>query len=461
LRERGFSEGRDRYSGKRVIVLGLARSGLSAMELLGEVGAEVIGMDENPAIEIPEKLEGMDIRLGKFDDSTLLHCDEVVLSPGIPVLHSFVQSALERGVPVISELELGFRFCESRIIAVTGTNGKSTTVNMIGAILKTAGINSVTAGNVGLPFTSVVRKLDESSICVLEVSSFQLETITEFHPKVAGILNLTPDHLDRYDTLDSYFSAKLRITENSTTDDIYFYRADDPVLSKHSGTFPGKSIPFSSTVELDTGAYLSGDALIFKQGNEKVTVMKVEELAVKGVHNIENALASISAASTLSVSAEVIRNALRSFKGLPHRMEEIAVIDGVRYINDSKATNVEATIMSLKGMTSPVVLIAGGRDKGGDFTKLSHVADRLKAVITIGEAAPLIEEALHKLVPLARAETMKEAVEMAARTADSGQVVLLSPACASFDMFDNFEHRGDVFRECVMNLEEGRDGRGR
>jgi len=458
LTGRNYQAAEKSYSGKRVLVLGLARSGLSAMRLLTDVGADVLGMDENVSIEVPEGLSGADVVLGEFDTALLKDCDEIVISPGVPLSHDFVQEALAKGIPVISEIELGYRFCEAKIVALTGTNGKSTTVNMINAVLREAGFESMAAGNVGLPFTSVVSRLDGRGVFVLEISSFQLETIIRFRADVAGILNLTPDHLDRYDSLDSYYRAKLRIIENSGTDDFFFYNAASSILSDAATGFAGTSVSFSTSGKVENGAYLDGETLVIAKGEKVTPVMEVGELKVVGLHNVENALAAIAAAGAVGASPEACRSALSKFEGLPHRMEMVATINGVSYYNDSKATNLEATLMSLKGIDSSVVLIAGGRDKGGDFGKLRKEADRLKAVITIGEAAPLIEEALEKVVPTARSETMQEAVEMASRIADPGQIVLLSPACASFDMFENFEHRGDVFKECVLNLKRERDG---
>jgi len=458
LTGRNYQAAEKSYSGKRVLVLGLARSGLSAMRLLTDVGADVLGMDENVSIEVPEGLSGADVVLGEFDTALLKDCDEIVISPGVPLSHDFVQEALAKGIPVISEIELGYRFCEAKIVALTGTNGKSTTVNMINAVLREAGFESMAAGNVGLPFTSVVSRLDGRGVFVLEISSFQLETIIRFRADVAGILNLTPDHLDRYDSLDSYYRAKLRIIENSGTDDFFFFFSASSILSDAATGFAGTSVSFSTSGKVENGAYLDGETLVIAKGEKVTPVMEVGELKVVGLHNVENALAAIAAAGAVGASPEACRSALSKFEGLPHRMEMVATINGVSYYNDSKATNLEATLMSLKGIDSSVVLIAGGRDKGGDFGKLRKEADRLKAVITIGEAAPLIEEALEKVVPTARSETMQEAVEMASRIADPGQIVLLSPACASFDMFENFEHRGDVFKECVLNLKRERDG---
>ncbi len=440
------------YEGRKVLVLGLARSGAAALRLLAEVGADVAGADENVHLEVPGVPGRTAVHLGPFDSGFLDRCDEVIVSPGISPEHPFLQEASSRGVAVTSELELGARFSKAAMIAVTGTNGKSTTVSMIGEILGLSGRPTVVAGNVGVPFCSVVRKLGRDGVFVLEASSFQLETITDFHPAVAGILNMTPDHLDRYPDEESYYSAKVRIVENCRQGDTFFFNAEDSRCVRVAGSFPGSLVPFSSSGPAGGGVCLDAGILYRESGGVRERVMEREELGVVGLHNVENALAAIAAVQGLNIPAEVCGKALAGFRGLAHRMEEVACIEGVTYYNDSKATNIDATLMSLKGLGERVVLIAGGHDKGGDFSRLESILDRVKAVVTIGEAAPLIEDAIGARVPVVRAPAMQEAVELASRAAGAGQLVILSPACASFDMFENFEQRGDVFRDCVRKL---------
>jgi UDP-N-acetylmuramoylalanine--D-glutamate ligase len=442
------------YRRKDVLVLGLARSGRAAARLLLADGARVTGVDENVRLDLPRDLEKMNVRLGPFAEDLLEGIDEIVLSPGIPMSNPLVAAALERPMPVLSELELGYRYARAKIIAVTGTNGKSTTVNMIGAILNKAGYRTVVAGNVGLPFCSVVRELGPEGLFVLEVSSFQLEAVSNFHPAVAGLLNLTPDHLDRYSDVAEYIEAKARILENLGPKDMFFYNSLDEECVRLAATFEGPKVPFSSGGVVEKGVYLAGEKMVRIKGGYEETFMEAGMLGVIGLHNVENALAAVAAVQPFDVPGEVCRRALSEFKGLPHRMEAVGTIDGVAYYNDSKATNVEAVVMSLKGLDRKVVLIAGGKDKGSDFMKLRSVLDRVKAIVTLGEAAPLIEEAVGSAVPIARASTMQEAVDIASRTAGTGEMVLLSPACASFDMFTDFEHRGEVFRNCVRNLQK-------
>ena len=442
----------DIYSNKGVLVLGLARSGRAAARLLLDAGADVTGFDENAGLETGPELEGVRVILGEPAGDLLEGIEEVVLSPGVTTDHEIVRRALEHSIPVVSELEVGYRFSSAGIIAVTGTNGKSTTVSMIGAILRAADREAIVAGNVGLPFCSVVRDLGPDGIFVLEVSSFQLETVSKFHPDVAGILNLTPDHLDRYESMDDYVAAKARILENLGESDSFFYNALDERCAALATSFGGGRIPFSSGGRVEGGVYLEGKDLVRESKGSAEVFMKSNELRVVGLHNIENALAAVAAVGPYAIPGEVCREALAGFEGLPHRMEPAGTIDGVQYFNDSKATNVEAAVMSLRGIEGKVVLIAGGKDKGSDFSMLLSVVDRLRAIVTLGEAAPLIEEAVGSTVPVARAGTMQEAVEIASRTAGEGEIVLLSPACASFDMFTDFEHRGEVFKSCVKNL---------
>lgn len=445
---------RESYRNKKVLVLGLARSGIAAVRLLMEEGAIVTGADENREIAIPPDMEGIRMELGSFNPGLLEGCDEIVISPGIPENHPFLKRAAALGVQVSSELELGSRFAETDMIAVTGTNGKSTTVSMIGEILREGGYDVIVAGNVGLPMCSVVRDLGPGGIFVLEVSSFQLEAVSSFHPAVAGILNMTPDHLDRYDTIEDYYGAKRRIIKNCGGDDVFFYNSSDSRCAEIAGVFGGRKIPFSSDGPVENGVYLDGRMLVRTSEGNAEAFIGADELGVVGLHNIQNALAAVASLQAYDVPAEACRNALAKFSGLPHRMEEVSRINGVVYFNDSKATNVEATLMSLKGLDRKVILIAGGHDKGGDFSKLIPVLGGVGTIVAIGEAAPLIEGTLGTRVPVLRAATMREAVETAAGSARPGQLVILSPACASFDMFDNFEHRGEVFMQCVRDLGE-------
>lgn len=435
----------------RTVVFGMARSGIAAARLLLSKGRDVVCADESEKVSVPPDLSGAAMVSGKFNPGLLDGAVEVVISPGVPMEHPLMAEAASRGIPVISELELAFRHAAAPVIAVTGTNGKSTTVSMIGEILKAAGKEAIVAGNVGVPFSGVAESLGPDGFFVIEVSSFQLEAIREFHPASAGILNLTPDHLDRYRSLDDYYRLKERIVENCGGEDLYFYNADDAGCASVAARFPGRLAPFSSTREVEGGAWLDGDDLVRTgPGGARERIIGRRGMGVVGIHNAENALAAVSSLQGLGIPAAACREALAGFRGLEHRMERVAEISGVTYYNDSKATNVEAAVKSLSGLGAPVVLIAGGYDKGSDYTKFVEVLPGIKAVVTIGKAAPLIEKALEGRVRLERADSMMDAVVKSSRIAGPGDMVVLSPACASFDMFRNFEHRGEVFRECVL-----------
>jgi len=444
------------YTGRHILVFGLARSGFAAARLLFGAGARVCGADESESVEIPPDLTSLETHLGHFRPEIIDDIDEIVVSPGVSGDHPLFAAASEREIAVIGELELAFRFARAPVIAVTGTNGKSTTVEMIGAMLKEDKKEVVIAGNTGTPFSSVIGDIDENGFFVIEVSSFQLETIDRFHPVSAGILNLTPDHLDRYRLLEDYYGAKERLLENMAPDDNFFYNADDPLCLAVAGKTEAVMMPFSSSGRVQGGVYLDREYLIREsdKGTEEI-ICDRDGIRVVGIHNVENALAAIAAVTPYGVTADSCRRALASFAGLPHRMEFVTQTGGISYYNDSKATNVEAAVKSLKGLDSPVVLIAGGHDKGGDFSKLFELSGVIRSIITIGEAAGLIEEAAGGGISCTRASSMEEAVAMASGAAEEGWLVVLSPACASFDMYDDFEHRGRVFRDSVMKLVKG------
>jgi UDP-N-acetylmuramoylalanine--D-glutamate ligase len=449
------------YRGRHILVFGLARSGLAAVRLLAGRGAKVCGADEDEKIEIPPDLTSIETHLGPFRAEMLDGIDMVVVSPGIALGHPLFTAASAKNLDVIGELELAFRNSDSPVIAVTGTNGKSTTVAMIGAILNEDGRGAVVAGNTGTPFSSVVGEAEEGKIFVIEVSSFQLETTAWFHPACAGILNMTPDHLDRYENSEDYYDAKRRIIENLSPDDHFFYNADDNLCRQVAGATVAIPLPFSLSGRVPGGVYLDGGHLIKEKrdGTEEI-ICDRNEIQVVGDHNVENALAAIAAVTPFDVPADSCHRALASFEGLPHRMEPVAESGGIAYFNDSKATNVDATVKSLAGLKSPVILIAGGYDKGGDYSRLLEISGVVRAIVTIGAAAGQIEEAVASEIRCVRASSMDEAVRRASDMAEAGWQVILSPACASFDMFDDFEHRGKVFRECVAELLRGKGADG-
>ena len=460
---------RDTMRSRNVVVAGLGRSGLAAARLLRFLGAEVTVTDTRErdllAVNIGRLPDGTGIETGGHPVSLLDDAETVVVSPGISLDQPFFASAAERGIEVIGEMELAFRVLRPfgiPWVAVTGTNGKSTTTTLIHLILTGAGQRVITGGNIGTPISDeVLRVLEEGGAGVLdhvvvEVSSFQLESIRDFAPSVAAILNVTPDHLDRYDGLGGYVEAKARIFMNQTAADRLVLNLDDPVV-RRTGEQAASEQFYFSTKERVRGAYVRDGLICVDTGGGEVVISSVRDLGMKGAHNTENALAASLVASLCGADADAVRSVLSGFRGLEHRMEFVAEIDGVGFYNDSKGTNIGAVTKSLEGFQDGVVLILGGRDKGGDFTPLREYMDgRVRGLVVIGEAGGKILGQLGGVAPSAEAEDMADAVAKAFSMARPGDVVLLSPGCASFDMFEDFEHRGRVFKESVTRLKEVR-----
>lgn len=446
--------------GQRVSVIGAGRSGRAVATLLREHGLDVL-VSERASLgsDVVQSIEATGARVETGGHSqAVLDVDFLVTSPGVPESAEPIRNARQRGLPVYSEIEVASWYCEAPIVAVTGSNGKTTTTSLIGSIFHKAQRPVEVAGNIGLPFSAVVDRLDPDATAVLEISSFQLDTIEAFRPRVALLLNITPDHLDRYDSFDHYVSSKLRIAENQGAGDTLIYGLDDPVLrSVLPGGVAGRGIrilTFSTDTEPDEGAFLRDGLLVLRINSAEEPLMQAEELALRGQHNVRNALAAALAARVMEIRSDVIRESLMTFEGVPHRLEFVRELDGVRYVNDSKATNVNAVWYALESFRRPIVLIAGGRDKGNDYSEIADIVrSRVCALIGIGESGDRVVGALGPKVPFSRRVfTMEEAVELARAVASPGDVVLLSPACASFDMFENFEERGDTFRRLVNDL---------
>jgi UDP-N-acetylmuramoylalanine--D-glutamate ligase len=447
----------------KFFVLGAARSGRAAAILLAGKKLSVTLYDDDPAVAKAflesAEIEGLESQLNftdrKHARQMLRKSDCVVLSPGVPLDHLLVKEARRSGLTIISELELAFQFCSGKMIGVTGTNGKSTVVNIIGQILQTAGARTVVAGNVGKPFSSVIANGHIYDHIVLEISSFQLDTIDEFKTDIAVLLNVTPDHLDRYgDSFDTYVASKARILNRADENTTFVYNAEDGACRRIAREFQGRKIEFSSTRQLNEGVYLNANAIVCRLEGREDVLMRRAEFTPIGIHNAENAMAAVAAVIPIGIETSVIVEALKKYHPLPHRMELVRVIGGVAYVNDSKATNVDAAVKSIMSIEGNMILIIGGRDKSGDFsTLLPHLGHVIK-VITIGEAAQKIEQVLAKRCSVARASNMDEAVSLAGKTAQAGDTVLLAPACASFDMFKDYTDRGDAFRASVKTLEE-------
>jgi len=441
-----------------VLVVGLGRSGVASALFLQARGARVTVSDAKPqdqlSQEIPVLLDhGIALETGGHGERTFRGQDLIVVSPGVPVDSPSLVQARALGEPVIGEIELASQFLPKNIVAITGSNGKTTTTTLAGEIISAGGFPVVVGGNIGTPAISLVDRAKADAVVVLEVSSFQLETVQTFRPRVAVVLNVTPDHLDRHRTFAAYTDAKARIFENQQTNDYAVLNADDPTCAELANRSRAQVFWFSRKKEVQQGAYLRDGRLLFRDAKQQHEIMQASEIPLKGAHNVENAMAAICVGALMGCEAERIRAAVQNFKAVEHRLEFVATIRGVEYYNDSKATNVDATIKALESFPANVHLILGGKDKDSDYSLLNDLLQkRVKRVYTIGSAAEKIESQVGTVVEIDSSETLEAALRHAAAIAQSGDVVLLAPACASFDQFQNYEHRGRVFKEVVASL---------
>lgn len=445
---------------KRVLVVGMGKSGLSAALFLRAKGARVTVSDARSstalAHEIPALLEaGVMVEAGGHGLLTFRRQDLIVISPGVPLDTPEVKQVKALGTPVIGELELASRYLNGHIAAITGSNGKTTTTTLVGKIFADAGLPTQVGGNIGLPVIELIGKSSPETWNVLEVSSFQLETAEEFHPRIAAILNLTPDHLDRHGSFENYVAAKEKIFAKQTAEDALVLNGDDPRVQQCASKAKSRIFWFSRTKAVRQGAFVRDGAIVWV-GQENGTtepILPISEIPLKGHHNVENVLAAVCMARLAGILPEKIRAAVASFKAVEHRLEFVATINGVAFYNDSKATNVDATIKAISSFPGGEHLILGGKDKNSDYTLLAPLLrERVKTVYTIGSAAEKIERQLDGVVKIVKAGTMGIAVAEAAKAAEPGDVVLLAPACSSFDQFENYEQRGRVFRELVQAL---------
>ena len=445
-------------NGKRVLVVGLGRSGVASALFLKSRGARVTVSDSKSEDQLTEEIpalldQGITVETGGHGERTFQNQDLIVVSPGVPADAEPIRQARALGRLVIGEIELASEFLQGKIVAITGSNGKTTTTTLTGEVLAACDLKTLVGGNIGTPAISLVDKAVPQTITVLEVSSFQLETIRSFRPKIAVVLNVTPDHLDRHRTFEAYVNAKARIFENQQTDDFAVLNADDPACVELGTRTQAKVFWFSRKQEVEQGAFARQGEIVFRREGSDEGIMAIGELPLKGAHNLENVLAAICCGALLSCDRAKIRTAVRDFKAVEHRLEYVATVRGVEYYNDSKATNVDATIKALESFPSGVHLILGGKDKGSDYTVLYDLLrQRVKRVYTIGAAAQKIESQIKDAVQVVSAATLEAAVKQAANSAQAGEVVLLAPACASFDQFENYEHRGRVFKELVRVL---------
>ncbi len=446
--------------GKKVSVIGAARSGLAVAKLLKRLNADVFISDVKKIEEIKYvkfttnelDLLGIKYEFGGHSDR-IFDCDFIVISPGVPSSADIVVKAKNMGIKVLSEIEVASWFCKAPIVAVTGTNGKTTTTSLIGFILKNAGFKTIVAGNIGAPFSDFVLDVDEESVVVLEVSSFQLDHIETFKPKVAVLLNITPDHLDRYASFGDYILSKFRIFKNQKENDFAVYNYDDEIVQPYVESLNLIKMPFSVVERLPVGAFIDDGYIVLKFENKEERIAKMGEIKIRGIHNVYNSLAAALAARAMEVKDEIIRESLKAFEGVAHRLEFVREINGVKFINDSKATNVNSLWYALESFDEPIILIAGGRDKGNDYSKVYDlVKKKVKLIVAIGESKEKIYNEFKTLTNVVKVNSMEEAVKISFENAIPGDVVLLSPACASFDMFDDYEHRGEVFKKLVNDL---------
>ena len=445
---------------KRVLVVGLGRSGVASALFLSNKGARVTVTDEKPEAALQQYTSqltgpGITIEAGGHSERTFKDQDLIVVSPGVPTDAPPLVQARSAGIPIIGEIELAAQFLPGPIAAITGANGKTTTTSLAGQIIARDGRPTLVGGNIGTAAISFVGEATPQTWIVLEVSSFQLETIKTFRPRVAAILNITPDHLDRHHTFEAYRDAKARIFENQREDDFTVLNADDATCKQLGARVHSELYWFSRKSRVTRGAFVHEGHIFWRDHDEQRRIMPVSEISLKGAHNLENVLAAVAMGILVGVQDEHIRAAVRDFKAVEHRLEYVATIHGVEYYNDSKATNVDATIKALESFPSGIHIILGGKDKDSDYKVLKPLLrERAKRVYTIGTAAEKIESQIAGAAEIVRAKTLENAIRLASEHASKGDVVVLAPACASFDQFDNYEHRGRVFKELVHKLDK-------
>lgn len=449
--------------GRKYGIIGAARSGVAVAVLLKNRGAEVFVSDSAPAEKLQQSLNelarhGIPYECGANTEK-ILDYDVIVVSPGVPTDIPILRKARELGRTIVGELEIASRFFQGTIVAITGTNGKTTTTALVGRIFEDARRPSVVAGNIGNAFSLVADQLTSNHTAILEVSSFQLDTIETFRPRVSVLLNITADHLDRYDhSMENYISSKCRVFMNQREGDSIVYNYDDPLVRANveQRVHPAvRKLPFrlGRLPEGTEGVFIHNKTMLVQLDGQRIPVIDVESISIKGTHNLMNAMAASMVAKVLGIPTASLRATLRNFKGVEHRLEFVREVNGVSYVNDSKATNVDSVWYALQSFTSPIVLLLGGRDKGNDYSRLVPLVQaHVRAMIAIGESADKVVGAFASVVPVRKAASMEEAVALASQAARPGDVVLLSPACASFDWFTNYEHRGRVFKEIVMKL---------
>lgn len=448
---------------QKVLVAGTGISGISAAKLLLDMGGEVVLYDSNPELNPEELKEKFDedakitVVLGELKRTDLLGVEMCVISPGISLEAPFVAVLDEAKIPIWGEIQLAYQCAKGRLAAITGTNGKTTTTALVGEIMKAHYEDVKVVGNIGIPYTQVALETEDETVTVAEVSSFQLETIMDFRPNVSAILNITPDHLNRHHTMECYIEVKENITMNQTEEDTCVLNYDDPVLREfgESEELKPKVVFFSSRQKLEEGYYLEGDTIFYSHNKRTAAIVDVKELNLLGRHNYENVMAAVAIATAMDVPLSTIQKVIREFKAVEHRIEFVLERSGVKYYNDSKGTNPDAAIQAIKAMPGPTLLIAGGYDKQSTYDEWIESFDgKVRYLVLIGQTRDKIAACAkeHGFYDIMYAEDMYEAVRVCASYANIGDNVLLSPACASWGMFKNYEQRGEIFKECVRNL---------
>lgn len=445
---------------KRYLVAGSGISGIGAAKLLYNTGNKVTiydGNDKIKAEDIKSKLDNKDIDviIGELTDDVINNTDIMIISPGIPIDAPFVNKVRDMGCVIWGEVELAYRLSRGKVIGITGTNGKTTTTALTGEIMKNYFESTFVVGNIGIPYTGIAEDTTDESVVVAEISSFQLESIDEFEPVITAVLNITPDHLNRHYTMDNYINVKMSITKNQSRDEICVLNYEDSILRKRALDLKNKVVFFSSKTSLQEGVCLNSDDIVYRENGKETFICNSHEMKLVGIHNVENVMAAVAISVNMGVPVDIIRNTVKNFNAVEHRIEYVTTKNGVMYYNDSKGTNTDASVKAIEAMSKPTVLIAGGYDKGSEYDDWFDAFNgKIKNLVLIGATKDKIAKAAdkHEYKNYVFAKSLEEAVKKSAEFAKDGDVVLLSPACASWDMFKSYEERGRLFKEYVNSL---------
>lgn len=447
--------------GQKVLVVGSGKSGIGAARLLGKAGALPVLFDSNEKLDMTELREktgdvpGLEIVLGELDEEKKKEIGLVVISPGVPIDAPMLEEYRSKNIPIWGEIELAYAFAQGNVIAITGTNGKTTTTTLVGQIMKAYFDSVYVVGNIGNPYTDIALQTKPETVTVAEISSFQLETVHTFHPRVSAILNITPDHLNRHHTMECYVATKEKVAQNQTAEDTCVLNYEDAYTREFGNRCPAKLIFFSSRRKLEEGVYLDGEEIVLSEGGKELRLMNIHDMNLVGMCNVENVMAAIAISRAMNVPMEMILNTIREFKAVEHRIEFVATKNGVDYYNDSKGTNPDAAIQGIRAMSKPTVLIGGGYDKQSEYDEwIEAFEGKVKAFVLIGQTREKIAECArkHGISNIILADTFEEAFAICVKQAQPGDAVLLSPACASWGMFPNYEVRGKMFKELVGKI---------